>query len=414
MKKPAPWFPAWFAVMSPALAILADDLTGAAEVAAMAARCGLRVAVLTADITPAGSPEVVVFDTDTRLDPAATAAQRVRAVARLDVVRHAPLVFKKTDSVLRGPVRAEVEALAGARKLTRVLLVPANPGLGRIVRNGRYFVHEQPVAETEFARDPHHPVVSSDVLAMLGAEGSLSASNRSLADELPASGLVIGSAATEGDLAAWAARVDRTVLPAGAAGFLRAILEAQGWKERPRSPAPARRGAVLIVSGTRKPALPPGEGGQVPLRCIPPDVPLVPLLHDHHEPATTRWHDHIEHELAGNGVAQLTAASLQVRDPDAASIIRRIVCAAVAALGERRAFTHLVVEGGATASAIVRALHWHELIVVHDWAQGVVTLRPARAPAIDLTIKPGSYAWPPALWKLWFSTKRQSSDGPTA
>ena len=62
------------------------------------------------------------------------------------------------------------------------------------------------------------------------------------------------------------------------------------------------------------------------------------------------------------------------------------------------AFRHLMIEGGATAAATLAALGWDELAVAGEWAQGVVTLRPAAAPGILVTMKPGSYDWPESLW----------------
>lgn len=65
-------------------------------------------------------------------------------------------IYNKTDSVLRGNVTHEVEAVIQALGLDGVLLVPANPSLGRTIEGGRYFVRGRPLHETEFARDPRH------------------------------------------------------------------------------------------------------------------------------------------------------------------------------------------------------------------------------------------------------------------
>ena len=67
-------------------------------------------------------------------------------------------MFKKVDSVLRGPVAAEIEAALDGLGLDRAVLVPANPSRGRIIRDGAYFMDGVPLDETEFADDPMHPV----------------------------------------------------------------------------------------------------------------------------------------------------------------------------------------------------------------------------------------------------------------
>jgi uncharacterized protein YgbK (DUF1537 family) len=52
----------------------------------------------------------------------------------------------------------------------------------------------------------------------------------------------------------------------------------------------------------------------------------------------------------------------------------------------------LFAEGGATATAVCRALGWTALEVEAELATGVVVLKPG-AP-LHLVIKPGSYLWP--------------------
>ncbi|HEY0946556.1 MAG TPA: nucleotide-binding domain containing protein, partial [Opitutaceae bacterium] len=79
--------------------------------------------------------------------------------------------------------------------------------------------------------------------------------------------------------------------------------------------------------------------------------------------------------------------------------IRRSFAALAAALRERGAWKHLVIEGGATAGAVLHALGWRELTVAHEWAPGVASLCPAPPRECFLTIKPGSYAWPDDLWR---------------
>lgn len=379
------------------IAVLADDLTGAAEIAALGARCGRRAVILTSDLEPTENPELVVIDTDTRLEAPEIAAQRVYQTSRLEVVAGAPLLYKKTDSVLRGPVRAELEAIARARGTSRVLLLPANPSLGRIVELGRYRIHGRPVSQTAFARDPHHPVGSDDVVAMLAPAGALPVTSLPCGSALPDRGIAIGDAATAADLTAWAQAIDHTTLPAGAAEFFRALLAVRGWTSVTNDPPPQSRGPALLVSGTITPAGPPDDAAGSPLRHDPPPEVFA-------DPARQRplWHQEVSHALSRSHVVQVAGSGLTLAAPDGSARIRDEFTALVATLHRQAAFTHLVVEGGATASSIVRHLGWHQLEVVHEWAQGVVTMRPSGEARVDLTIKPGSYAWPPRLWKLWF------------
>ncbi len=117
------------------LAIIADDLTGALDTAAPFAGVPGGVVVATRVAALEGAlarrPGVVAVSTRSREIGAAEArAQVVRALACLPP--GAP-IFKKIDSRLKGNIPAELEAFGG-----RALLVaPAIPEFGRVVRDGR-------------------------------------------------------------------------------------------------------------------------------------------------------------------------------------------------------------------------------------------------------------------------------------
>lgn len=139
--------------------ILADDLTGALEAGAR-----FQGAVVVTGRDAPRSDGVAVFDTETRHLPEAEAAEVVRDL----IARHpAGVIYKKTDSTLRGNIGAELAALpAGV-----VHYVPAYPGLGRVVRDGVLLVRGVPVHETAFARDPCEPVRDSRVRSVLREPG---------------------------------------------------------------------------------------------------------------------------------------------------------------------------------------------------------------------------------------------------
>src|SRR6266404_3779960 len=91
------------------IGVIADDLTGAAEIGAVSLRYGLRAEILVGG-EPSGQAEVVCLDTDSRSCVAAEAGQRAASAAKLLSARGASWIFKKVDSVLRGQVTAELEA----------------------------------------------------------------------------------------------------------------------------------------------------------------------------------------------------------------------------------------------------------------------------------------------------------------
>ena len=374
----------------PPLIVIADDLTGAAEIAALAHRHGLSAAVVARGHRPNTPAEVLVFNTDSRLDSGAIAAAKVAELVPAVLSLKPALIFKKPDSVLRGPVRAELQALAAALGLARILLVPANPSLGRTVRAGRYAINGTALHLTAFGRDPHHPANSDEVCELLGPSNSLAVHSRSARAQLPASGCVIGDAADLADLDAWAALADdRSTLLAGAADFFAALLRRRGHIATP-PPTPATRpnGPTLIISGTTHP-------GAAAARLAPAHVIARPVGSDLDCAA---WAAEIRKGLAVHGVVGAHFAGPISADPTMPSALRRAFAQLAQTLAADQAFSHLAIEGGATAAAITAALGWHELHLLHAWAPGVASLRPVAAPHFTLTLKPGSYPWPAALF----------------
>ena len=120
------------------LVIVADDLTGAADSAALMTRLGRTSIVLDADGEwPAD--DVLAVDTDSRHRDPEVAAARVADATRRAAGLGAQVV-KKIDSTLRGNVAAELRAMSDvlAESGERVLLVvaPAFPATSRTTIGG--------------------------------------------------------------------------------------------------------------------------------------------------------------------------------------------------------------------------------------------------------------------------------------
>ncbi|MCJ7739680.1 MAG: four-carbon acid sugar kinase family protein, partial [Anaerolineae bacterium] len=234
------------------IVVIADDLTGAAELAGVGWRHGLESEVQRV-LALDSEAELVVADADTRLLPVGAAARRVAALAGACRGRSIDRVFMKVDSILRGHVVAEMTALMEGLGRTRGLLLPANPGLGRTIVRGRYFVNGVPLDKTEFARDPAYPVRSADVLDLLGPGRLFPVTSGGCGNGLPERGIVIGDAATSCDVETWAASLDASVVPAGAAEFFASFLLTCGY--RPGVSAgvgfvPTSAGSSLFLSGS--------------------------------------------------------------------------------------------------------------------------------------------------------------------
>ena len=151
--------------MTPDLLVLADDLTGALEAGAAFSQRGMPSRVTWEQNYSSSLPvfvPVLVIDTETRHISAAMAAEKITSSVKEIPAR---LIYKKTDSTLRGNIRAELLALA---QLGSVTFVPAYPKLGRTVHQSHVHVDGVPLEQTEFARDPLHPIADGNLKRLLG------------------------------------------------------------------------------------------------------------------------------------------------------------------------------------------------------------------------------------------------------
>jgi uncharacterized protein YgbK (DUF1537 family) len=141
---------------------LADDLTGAIEVAAFFARAGLRSLVSVDPVIPQpfgnSSAALLVINTDSRHLAEKEARERVAQLMLEGVKLGFQAVFKKTDSTLRGNIGAEISAALEAWPGGGLVFVPAYPRLGRVCQGGHLYVDGKPLGQTGFASDPRSPV----------------------------------------------------------------------------------------------------------------------------------------------------------------------------------------------------------------------------------------------------------------
>ena len=151
----------------PSVAIISDDLTGAADTGVQLVRAGYRTAVVfrNSPLPDEDDLDAVALDADSRPLPAGFAAKRV--VESAHAVRDARVVYKKLDSTLRGPVAAELAAALEATGRETAVVAPAFPATGRATFGGVQMVHGKPVHETEFAYDPKTPVSQGHLPTLL-------------------------------------------------------------------------------------------------------------------------------------------------------------------------------------------------------------------------------------------------------
>ncbi|GAA5121149.1 4-hydroxythreonine-4-phosphate dehydrogenase PdxA [Pseudonocardia adelaidensis] len=239
------------------LFVIADDLSGAAETAAVLARPGVAARVVLAG---AGRPLPVasgltVVDLDSRTAVPADAARAVHTA--LAAAPPSARIFKKIDSLLRGNLAAEIGALAAARS---VVLAPALPVGDRTVRDGVVHLAGSPLHETDawgIEPVPAPPSVAAALAPLrttvLGAATGQADLGGALDAALERAPVVICDATTDADLDALAAAaLARPGLAlAGSGGFAAAVGRVLAGP--PREPGVRRAElppSVLVVVGS--------------------------------------------------------------------------------------------------------------------------------------------------------------------
>jgi uncharacterized protein YgbK (DUF1537 family) len=385
------------------LAVLADDFTGAAEVAAIGRRYGL-VAEVHTTFQPYSKADLVVVDTHTRSSTRADAGRRVaEELARLRAAGVDCLYYKKVDSVLRGHVIEELSRLLDVWGLDRALLVPFNPSFGQRIRDGHYSIRGKPLNETRFADDPEYPALTADVLELLGSHDGVDVTYSEGADGIAATGIIVTGGVGRADLLALADRLDGHTLAAGAAEFFDAILQRRFGihQHHPVHHAAPTAGKALLILGSRastsRDTVISARANGVPVLSMPGT-----LYRDFDPGVLDEWMSAVVRALPTSDLVVIAVGdadgNADVPDTMPTGLLpARLAELTAATLARWPGGLHLLVSGGTTASAIVCRLDWRLLRVVAESAPGVVTFAVPTSPSRSLTVKPGSYAWPDAL-----------------
>ncbi|HEY3681054.1 MAG TPA: 3-oxo-tetronate kinase [Bradyrhizobium sp.] len=160
-----------------ALGCIADDYTGASDLANTLTRCGLRTVQtigVPADDLPLPDVDAVVVSLKSRSIEAGLAVTRSRASEKWLRERGADHVlfkicstFDSTDAGNIGPVTDALRADSGD---AIVLVTPAFPATGRTVYQGNLFVGAVPLNESPLKDHPLNPMHDSNLVRVLARQ----------------------------------------------------------------------------------------------------------------------------------------------------------------------------------------------------------------------------------------------------
>ena len=274
------------------LGVVADDLTGACDVAAVLVAAAGPVSVLVSAPTRGGLPGLTVINAQSRLLPPEVGRAVFERIGR--TLRDKRVILVKVDSALRGPVGAELEGLIRAVGQRKVILAPAIPRIGRTTRDGQQYDREVPIDQTAYASDPASPIRSARLVDLLGQTGHVDCeicdaeTDEDLCEIVDSAldGSAVVLVGSLGLAAALTARIEKLPAKAGSwgatGGAVRPLVVCGSMYERTRIQiqfaVDQHRAQVLDVS--------PGEiHGPPPGLAAADGLPLIMRLH--HQPVAT-------------------------------------------------------------------------------------------------------------------------------
>ena len=241
----------------PLIAILADDLTGAADTAAGMLGAGRPLVTWPRSdgaIAWHDEDRIVSIDAGTRQATPAEAANRIRDLAVLFRTAGFAHLYKKVDSTLRGHIGVEVKAaLEGWREGSLAVVAPAFPAMGRTTVDGRQRVGDTALDGPPVAERLASAAVPVTTLALADVRGGVldrifraraEAGNRA----------IVCDAVTDVDLAAIAAAgamLEAAVVWVGSGGLARRLFtDSNPSRHQMQISHPIPSGPVLVVAGS--------------------------------------------------------------------------------------------------------------------------------------------------------------------
>ncbi|MEX2261334.1 MAG: four-carbon acid sugar kinase family protein [Bryobacteraceae bacterium] len=356
------------------LLALADDLTGAVETGAKFAAEGVA-ALVAAEFSPPrrrGAEKVLVLNCESRHLTPVEAASRVRNCV---AANQFDWLYKKTDSTLRGNIGSELNALLDVCPNRSLIYAPAYPRLGRTVRNGCLYVDGRPLHETSFAWDRLNPVRESSVPALLAPHTShrifTIGGRRQLRAALESGAAAIFVCDAESDeeimgIAEEAAASPLAPLAAGPAAFAECLARLLPFDRTYPDYSPCVCRCLVVNGSLHEVSKRQVENARAPVFALGDEKAAIEVLKSGWAVLATRP-ELGDAAAIGDRIGRSVRSMVEQAQPDA-----------------------LVVFGGDTASAVLRALSVHSVQPFRELLPGVPLSRLER-PNLALVTKAGGF-----------------------
>lgn len=403
------------------LGCIADDFTGASDLANTLAKGGMR-ATQFPGIPETGRKtdcEAGIIALKTRSAPVAEAvSQSLAALSWLQSQGCRQFFFKYCstfDSTREGNIGPVAEALLGALNASSAIVCPAFPATGRSVFMGHLFVGDCLLNESGMQNHPLTPMVDADIRRWLSYQTSLPVGHvplrvvssgaeaiaHGLADqETAGKALIVVDAVSDADLIAIGRAVAGCKLVTGGSGVALGLpdnFRSQGLLRDDKIDFTGIEGAGVVLSGS----------------CSIASRRQVEIHATNHPSLFIDAADLISGRMTVDGAVEFvlrnqdrTPMIYSTADPDIVSerqeifgrerVAREIedffgkLAARLVASGVRR----IVVGGGETAGAVVTGLDLAELVIGPEIDPGVPALASDKDGPIRLALKSGNFGAP--------------------
>nr|WP_325264414.1 3-oxo-tetronate kinase [uncultured Rhizobium sp.] len=414
------------------LGAIADDLTGATDLALMLSREGMRT-IQTVGVPPAdfdlSDVDAVVVALKSRTNPAEMAiAMSLEALRWLKTAGARQIIFKYCstfDSTPKGNIGPVTDALARELGTDLTIVCPAFPANRRTIYKGHLFVADQLLSDSPMRHHPLTPMTDSSLVRLMAAQSKLQVglvshenvakgaeSVRAAFEEARrrGDGVVVVDAITDQDLRVIGEAVAEFPLITGGSGiaiglpenFRRAGLLQRDITAGQFEP-PDGRAAILAGScseatrGQIKAAI---EAGMSTLKLDPVDIAQGRMDVDE----AIRW------ALAQEGVPliyssadpkDVLAAQDSLGQEKAGEIVEQFLAKTAIGLREN-GVRRLIVAGGETSGAVVGALAPSALFIGREIDPGVPwTLTMGDGKPMALALKSGNFGTADFFLKAW-------------
>ncbi len=396
------------------LGVIADDFTGASDIANTLARQGMATTLLTTMTAGnlAWADAGVVALKSRSIAPAEAISQSLAALAFLQGLGCRQFVFKYCstfDSTPDGNIGPVAEALANTLNTNRVICCPAFPAAGRTVYQGHLFVNGVLLSESGMEKHPLNPMTDSNIRRWLARQckspvglidhNTVRQGVAAIREKLASSQerLLIADATTDDDLVGLGEAAAAARLVTGGSGIALGLarnFRASGELKQTARPFAGTTGPGVILAGSCSTAtraqiadyaahapamkistetlMAGGDPAPAVLDFVTRNFTNAPLIYSADDPKQI--------EVMQRRYGQDTLA--RALDDLFGRLARELV---------GRGFTRIVVAGGETSGAVVSALRIATFEVGPEIAPGVPCLLSVREPKLAMALKSGNF-----------------------